>query len=106
MFLIGVSEEECVEARPVDVVVAGSLPSHNTPLAHSLFRKSHYGGRLCQTEGVSWVNICLEGEGAGARTEAQSPVSTAPSLGPNCTDRPGVRGRCDTLLNQHRPQCL
>lgn len=78
VFLIGVSEGESV-----DEVVAGCILSHSTPLAHSLFRKSHYGVRPCQTGGVSRVNICLEGGGSNP-----SPENGACRLCPSCSDRP------------------
>ncbi|KAK5873021.1 hypothetical protein PBY51_013669 [Eleginops maclovinus] len=65
--------------------MAGCVPSRGIPRAHSLFRKSHYGGRLCQTERVSRVNICLKGGGGGSSSSTEN-GSCRP--GPSCSDRP------------------
>lgn len=59
---------------PAEGVGAGYVPSHSFPLPRSLFRKSHYGGRPCQTGGVSQVNICLEGGGGWGGGGAPAPV--------------------------------
>lgn len=59
---------------PAEGVEAGDVPSHSFPLPRSLFRKSHYRGRPCQTGGVSQVNICLEGGGGEGGGGASAPV--------------------------------
>lgn len=76
---------------PAEGVGAGYVPSHSFPLPRSLFRKSHYGGRPCQTGGVSQVNICLEGgERGGGGCSSPSPENGACWLGPCCCECGGV----------------